>query len=197
MIPFALAMAATVVPNFAAMAPSVSPERTVYRLASAGTAVGPGVAIDGVGVDVGDGKSDEDKGEGEGAPVAAGVAGGAEAGVVAAGSGEDVGPEGAPATRTPPEAPDDGDGASAEGVVVRAITSTRNARTISATRNVWLPARPGVTGRVPDRPRDGSSTSGVALTAGQRSESSTWDPRLADTGPDHLPPAAPYVAQAT
>jgi hypothetical protein len=129
LIPFAVRIAATVIPNFAAMPLSVSPDRTVYRCVPAGAFVGAGVAFagDGVGRDVG---------VDVGSVLAAGVADDEGVVGVAIGAGEPVAAEGAPVAAAKPEAPAGADGPCADGVVVRAITSTRNARTISATRSV-------------------------------------------------------------
>lgn len=130
-----------------------------------------------------------------------GLAADAGADAVSAGTGEGVVSEGAPLARTTPGTPGvtpgEPDGPCTEGVVVRAMTSTRNARTISATRSVWPPARVGAPGSGPERPRDGSRTRGVALTAGHRRDASSRGPDGPDAGSDQLPPAAPYVAQST
>src|SRR5450759_5017417 len=148
------------------------------------------MAVDGFGV-----VDSAGEGADESPPLAATVAGGAETAAVGTGAGELVAAEGPPIAATPPELPGSDDGPCVEGVVVRAITSTRKARTISATSSAWPPVRPGVTGRDPVRPRDGSSARGVARTAGQRSESDGWRGVASDTDPDHSPAVAMYVAQ--
>ena len=112
LIPFAAAMAATVVPNFAAMPLSVSPDCTLYRRVPVGACVGAGVTFDGAGVDAA-------TGEDVGAAVrrtASGIRADAEAPV--AGPGEPVASSGDALATTPPRRRrPTSDGPCAEGVV--------------------------------------------------------------------------------
>ncbi len=198
-IPFAFLMAATVTPNLAAMPLRVSPLCTVYRRVLAGTGVWLGAAFVGLGVLDGDGVGPV---VGAGVPDVPGVdegdadaETGAEAGAALNGAGDPEAAGDEPLAAAAAGTPGGADGACVDGAVVRAMTRTRNARTISATRSVCPPARPCAIGRDPVRPPDGSSARGVALTAGHSREPSDPGGEAADPGADHVPAAARYVAQ--
>lgn len=158
-----------------------------------GSGVGLDAAFDGDTVDDDDGAGEDDgdeAGEGDGTPLAAAGEGGVDSGVVIDGAGAPGISEGEPIAATPPGLPEEEDAPCVDGVVVRAITSTRKARTISATRKAWPPVRLEATVRDPVRPRDGSSARGVARTAGQRSEPAGCPGGASDAEPDHSPLAA-------
>ena len=131
-------------------------------------------------------------GEDAGGVLVTGVgdAGVVDAGAVLVGAGE-AGDPGAPVlTAAPTGRLCVDNGPCADGAAVRAITSTRNASTMRATRSVWPPARPEVAGSDPARPRDGSSARGVDRTAGHRSES----PARGGTTPEAESVQPPAVA---